>query len=286
MILAWLLHLSWSMRFTPAVVTALLLATGCMGGIDNTDPTPDAGMVTPTTTARTLYKTNVHPVMNRCTGAACHSVAGATGTQPKFADPNADTSYTAIVAAPTIVGGFNSQAGLFTKITAGHNGMVYSTAEISSINAWLAKETEERSSMAPIIDPVEVMKKWSGCMTLANFQAAQMATKFGNLGSSDGRKCSNCHNDGGFVFIATTAEQIYFATISKHKDYLGKYFTVDATGKVIINMTAFTNAGVSIQTHPRFDPMVNAGMPALQTFYTSTMAASTAGTCAAPTLID
>ena len=36
--------------------------------------------------------------------------------------------------------------------------------------------------------------------------------------------------------------------------------------------------------HPRFDPNNNPGMTALQAYYTSTMAALTAGTCGAPTI--
>lgn len=69
-----------TMRFTPAIVTALILATGCVGGIENTNPTdgPDAGVMGGSM-ARTMYKTNVHPIMNRCTGGACHSVTGAAG---------------------------------------------------------------------------------------------------------------------------------------------------------------------------------------------------------------
>ncbi len=278
------------MRFTPAIVTALVFAAGCVGGIENTAPRPDgpdAGVVAGGM-ARTMYKANVHAITNRCTGGACHSVTGvAGGGQSRFADSNADTSYDAVIRAPLIVGTFNAQAGIVTKIAGGHNGITYTPAEQSSISGWLAQETKEHmgTNQPPVVDPLEVLKKWSGCMTLANFQTAQMAPKWGALSASNGQKCQNCHQAGLYVFIATTNETSFFSTISKQKDYLLKYFTVDGAGKVIINTSSFTNAGVTLATHPHFDPLINAGMTALKTFYDSTLLLSNAGTCAPPTLV-
>jgi hypothetical protein len=275
------------MRLTPAIVTALILA-GCVGGIENIDPpnTPDAA-VTTGSTARQLYVQNVHPITNRCNSAACHSLTGAAGGgTSRFADSSADNSYNAIVAAPLVVGSFNSQAGILVKIAAGHNGITYSSADLSAINTWLSKEAMERMGQPPAVDPVEVMKKWSGCMTIANFNTAQMAQKWGALATQANQRCTNCHQAGLYGMIISDTATTYFDTISKHKDYLLKYFTVDGTGKVVINTASMTNAGVTLQDHPRFDPTTNAGMTALQTFYTSTMAAQTAGTCGPPTLVD
>ena len=277
------------MRFTPAIVTALLIATGCVGGIENTDPqgTPDAGVVVTGSMARTMYKTNVHSITNRCTGAACHSVTGATGGgQSRFSDSSADTSYDAIVRAPLTVGSFNAQAGILTKIAGGHNSITYTPAEQSSITAWLTQEATERAGGVTPIDPIEVLKKWSGCMSIANFQTAQMAAKWGSLGTQTNQTCQNCHQAGLYVFIATTNETTFFDMITKHKDYLLKYFTVDGTGKVIINESSMTNAGVTIPSHPRFNPTVNQGMTALKTFYDSTMARQTANTCDPVRLVD
>ena len=139
------------MRFTPAIVTSLAvglavaLAAGCVGNIDNTEPQGGVDGGVTTAQGRTLYKQNVHPVMNRCTGTACHSVGGTGGGQSKFADASGDISYDAIVKAPLIVGTFTSTAGVLTKIAGGHNGITYSAPEISSITAWLAKESTERN---------------------------------------------------------------------------------------------------------------------------------------------
>jgi hypothetical protein len=276
------------MRFTFALVTALVVA-GCVGDIppDTGGTTPDAG-VTGGSMARTMYKANVHSITNRCTGGACHSVTGATGGgSSRFSDSSADTSYDAIVRAPLTVGSFTATtAGILTKVAAGHQGITYTTGEISSITNWLNQEKTERNNGTnpPPVDPIEVLKKWSGCMTIANFNTAQMAQKWGALAASNQQKCLNCHGGGLYGFLLSDNAQTFFGAISTQKDYLLKYFTVDGTGKVIINMSSMTNAGVTLTNHPHFDPLNNLAMPALQTFYDSTLAAQTAGTCGPSTL--
>ena len=279
------------MRFTHAIVTVLALAAGCVGGIENTDPKPtqpDAGMPVSQSMARTMYKTNVHPITMRCNGGACHSVTNAAGGgQSRFADANGDTSYDAIIRAPLIVGSYNNMAGILTKIAGGHNGITFSAGDISSIQGWLAQEAKERQNTnnPPPPDPIQVLKTWSGCMTLANFNTAQMAQKWGAL-AANGQKCTNCHGSGAFAFIATTNAQTMFDMMTQHKDYLLKFFTVDGTGKVIVNTASITNAATVLDGHPRFDPLNNAGMQALQAYYTSTAALQTAGPCDPPRLVD
>ena len=280
------------MRFTHAIVTVLALAAGCVGGIENTDPkptTPDAAPPVSGSMARTMYTTNVHAITMRCNGGACHSVTNAAGGgASRFADANADTSYDAIIRAPLAVGSFNNMAGILTKIAGGHNAITYSAGDISNIQAWLAQESKERmnTNQPPPVDPIEVLKKWSGCMTIANFNTAQMAQKWGSL-AANGQLCSNCHGSGAFAFIATTNATTMFDMMSKHKDYLLKFFSVDATGKVVVNLASITNAATTLEGHPRFDPMNNAGVTALQTFYMSTSTAMTGTTpCDPPRLID
>lgn len=277
------------MRCTYALVTALVVA-GCVGDIptDTGGGGPDAGTTTGSM-ARTMYKANVHAITNRCTGGACHSVTGAAGGgSSRFSDSSADTSYDAIVRAPLTVGSFASaSAGILTKIAAGHNAITYTTGEITSITSWLDQEKTERNNGTnpPPVDPIEVLKKWSGCMTIANFNTAQMSQKWGSLAALNNQKCLNCHGGGLYGFVLSDVPTTFFGAISTQKDYLLKYFTVDGTGKVIINLASFTNAGVTLTDHPHFDPTNNLAMPALQTFYDSTLAAQTAGTCGPSTLL-
>lgn len=128
-----------------------------------------------------------------------------------------------------------------------------------------------------------LLQQWSGCMTLGNFQTADMAQAWGTLLTSNGKQCQNCHANGEYGFIATSDETLFFETISKHSGYLAKYFTADViNSKVNINTASFELANTAVD-HPRFNATANQGMTALTTFYGATVNRTT---CDAPTLID
>lgn len=136
---------------------------------------------------------------------------------------------------------------------------------------------------ATTVDIKAILKQWSGCMTLANFQAANMATAWPQVTSTDGKQCINCHDQGQYNFIATNDEAAFFAGLSQHSYFMVKYFSVEsATMKVIVNTQSFKSANAAAG-HPKFNADMNAGMTALQAFHAST-AANTA--CGAPTMID
>jgi hypothetical protein len=133
------------------------------------------------------------------------------------------------------------------------------------------------------IDLKAIFRDWSGCMTLANFQAANMTSAWANLTTSDGKQCVNCHGQGEFNFIASDDEAAFFAGLSQHSYFMVMYFSVDpATKKVIVNTTSFKGAAAK-PGHPKFNTDANPGITALQAFHAST-AANTA--CGAPTMID
>ena len=136
-------------------------------------------------------------------------------------------------------------------------------------------------------DAKALLSTWSGCMSLANFQTANMAQAWGTLTTGSNQQCSNCHGTGAFGMIATTDETLFFKTVSEQTPYLVKFFSADvAGGKVIINTTSFKNAGVTIAGHPRFDPENHQGMTALKAFYDSTVARQVANACDPPRLIN
>lgn len=137
----------------------------------------------------------------------------------------------------------------------------------------------------PPLTAKQVMEQWSGCMTLADFQAANMADAWADLAASNGQLCRNCHADGGFSFIASPDENLFFTTISEHSFYLVKFFSVQGAD-VVINTGSFQNAATTLASHPRFNPTENAGMIALKAFYDATLARKTAGTCDPPRLKD
>ncbi|HEY5924320.1 MAG TPA: hypothetical protein VIV11_21735 [Kofleriaceae bacterium] len=140
-----------------------------------------------------------------------------------------------------------------------------------------------RGPDATTIDLKAVFRQWSGCMTLTNFQTANMATAWSQLTTSDNKQCQNCHDQGQYNFIATDDEAAFFAGITQHSSLMAMYFRVDAaTMKVEINTASFASANAKTG-HPRFNTMSNIGMTALTTFHTAT-AANTA--CEAPKMLD
>jgi hypothetical protein len=135
----------------------------------------------------------------------------------------------------------------------------------------------------PTVDIKAVLTSWSGCMTLANFQAANMTTAWSTLTTTDGKQCLNCHDQGEYNFIASDDENAFFTGLSQHSYFMLKYFSVDAaTMKVVVSTASFASANAKVG-HPKFNVTMNQGITALDAFHAST-AANTA--CGAPTMID
>jgi hypothetical protein len=136
---------------------------------------------------------------------------------------------------------------------------------------------------AQTIDYKAIFKTWSGCMTLANFQAANMTVAWSTLTTNDNKQCLNCHDQGQYNFIASDEEAVYFEKLSQHSYFLAMYFGVDpVTKQVTVNTASFKGANAKTG-HPKFNADTNQGITALQTFHAST-AANTA--CGTPTMID
>ena len=131
-------------------------------------------------------------------------------------------------------------------------------------------------------------------MTVANFEAADMRA-WGNVNAGGGGNCKTCHVLGEYGHIASNVTENYFSTISSNKYYMLQYFAVDlrsanrAEWKVIVNDRSFKGVGQRLtphEAHPAFNPTQNAGFQALEKFYTSTLAAKTAGTCGPSKLLN
>jgi hypothetical protein len=171
-------------------------------------------------------------------------------------------------------------------------GRVYTDAQKQAITDWLAQEVIERGGggggggpEGPGQATARLLNQWTACMTLANWQAANMTTAWGNMQTNGGSACRSCHATGGQGFIATNIEETaaggppgMWTVVSTKEPYLVQFFSVDLAStpaKVIMNMTTFQ--GVATGTpphseHPRFDPANNDGMNALKTFYDTTAA--------------
>ncbi len=280
------------MRFTSYVVVALLAATGCVGDVVDGGMTgdDDGSGSNMGGEAEQMYKTTVHTiVLAKCGQAACHGQTTVTGMYG-FAIADADSSYQQITATPTLTGTYTvASAGLVTKIkqAGGHNAVVYTPSDEAAIGAWLAKEAQERTGggQPPPVDPIAKINEWSGCMKLADFETAEMAEAWNVLASVQNQRCANCHQAGLDTFLSGTGDAtIFFNGLTSQRDFLLKYFTVDAMGQVVINTASMANAGTTLPGHPRFNPTDNIGMTALNAFYTLVKAHQTAATCDPPRL--
>ena len=122
-----------------------------------------------------------------------------------------------------------------------------------------------------VVDVKGILGAWSGCMTMPNFQAANMTTSWSTLTStSDAKQCVNCHDSGQFGFMASDDETAFFTGISQHSGLMAVYFSVDIdTEEVVVNHESFARANSAVG-HPRFNTN-NAGMTALETFHAATL---------------
>ncbi len=273
------------MRAIPLVFFMVL--TACIGA---TGPVPaDDDDDQPTESARELYVSNVHQIMSRCNGDGCHAIdATASGALGKFytADPGA--GYTAIRASTPTVGTFSAVSPILTKIDAGHQAINYSPADRDHILDWLAAELSEQQAnpnQPPPVDPAELLRTFSACMTQENFDLAEMPLKMGNANASNGQACKNCHPDGAFGFVTNPDSLAYFTTLSSSMSQLVKYFGV-ANGAVVVSTGALNNAGTAIAGHPPFTTEGLPGYSAITAFFDLTKTAVTAGNCGPPKAVN
>lgn len=295
------------MRTFLALVASLGLV-GCVGGIETptNDPPPGGtgggGSGPAAGEARKLFETNVAPILEaNCIG--CHNSDGPVGNITGFVSADPIDAYTTAVGYQSVVGDWTpTGAPILTKITdtnktPSHQSINYSNDALSKITDWLAKELEARGSGGGATNPqgenaaqitVRLLNEWSGCMTQANFEAADMRA-WGNVNAGGGGDCRTCHSQGEYGFVASNTSTLFFPYITEDKYYMLQYFAVDlsqglAAAKIIINDRSFEGVGRRLaphQQHPNFNPTNNNGYAALQAFYNSTMSAHTAsgGNC-------
>jgi hypothetical protein len=312
------------MRNLLTVVASLGLAA-CVGGIDQpagptdpgdvNDPDPNGtggGSTNPQAAAqaKVLFVDTVFPIVSGttpanggCGGTACHTSGG---IDPQWIATDSAQAYATAVGFDSVVGSYTAtSAPILTRSTVEHHkSVVYSQAQIDTITAWLAKEIEARTTTGggttPPPGPQEespgaatdrLVKEWSGCMTQANFETADMRA-WGNV-TAGGSACKTCHGPG-YGQVATDTTEPFFPLISTNRYYMSIYFRVELAtpitdSKVVINDRALKGVGLRLpphQAHPGFNPTNNNGYAALLKFYTATAAAKTAGTCGPSKLLN
>lgn len=301
------------MRTTLLAAIATVGLVGCVGGIESgggaPPPKPEEGddgndngdnpAGADLTEAKAIFDTKVWPVIQKCSGGACHAetATGATLTRFVASDPTRGwqvaTNYTALVGnfAP-------SAAPILTYVRPGHQGVTWDMAEEASITEWLTKEVELRNGQTTPPPPTEetlsqatarVMQEFNGCMELADFQAVNFGQAYANTGTDEGQ-CKQCHISGGEGFMANPNAQNMYDVHTTRQYFFLQYFTVDliegaANAKIIVNETSFrgvSNGQAPHLEHPRFNALNNNGMTQLKAFYTRIMDKKMAGGCAPP----
>lgn len=289
------------------------LSTGPMGGDqgpvgDGTNPNPQGN----NSVAKQMFDQNVFPIIaadwtataSGCAGAGCHEM-GNSPTSTQFVAATPDEGWATINSFTALVGAWTpSTAALLTKVDASHQNRVYSAAERTAITDWLAKEAEERAggtgpgpstgTETPGQATARLMNAWSSCLTVTDFQSANMRQAWQNM-TAGGSACETCHSTGAYNFIVSRIVETdpnggppgFYTTLATIKEYMIMWFTVDLTqtgpdgkrGKIVINEQAFIGVAegkAPHATHPRFNALNNQGMTALREWYDLTMAKLTA----------
>ncbi len=130
----------------------------------------------------------------------------------------------------------------------------------------------------------QLVREWSGCMTLDHFNLAVM-TDWGRIPTSTGQDCAGCHYGGLEGFMADTDATNMFNGITTIEQLMLRYFTPDvANHKMVMNTVGFNAVAHGLNNHPQFDPANNVGMTALKKFYDVTSLQQQAHTCDPPRL--
>jgi hypothetical protein len=266
-------------------------------GNDNGD-NPAGGDLAP---AKALFDTGVYPTLvMKCSTNACHSETATGPTLTRFVATDAARGWQVATNYAALIGNHAaSNAPVLTLVTPGaHKGITYTTDEAAKLTAWLASEIEIRNGQAPPLALAESLsqaterarREFVACMTLTDFQTANMAQAWAGLYAQNNERCDKCHASGGDGFIATEEGDQLYTALTTTPAMLMQYFTVDLTtgasaAKMIVNQSS--HAGVSLggdphREHPRFNSWNNQGVTAVTQFYNATMARKAAGTCDPP----
>jgi hypothetical protein len=295
------------MRILLSMIAAASLS-GCVGGIsdiaqpekgDDGNNNGDNPAGANLTAAKALFDNNVYAIVNaKCSGGGCHSETATGSTLTRFVATDKAKGWQVAVNYVALVGNFvPSVAPILQYGSSNHKGVKFEAAEVQKVTEWLTKEVELRNTTPTTPTPQagetlsqaaeRVMAAFAGCMTIANFNAANMSEAWGNLTAQNNQQCENCHSNGSDGFIAVRQPQPFFTTVQTRKMHFLQYFTVElkngaAAAKVIPNTVSFIGVGTNQAPHlehPTFNPTNNQGMTALNNFYNATMTAVQGGQC-------
>jgi len=139
---------------------------------------------------------------------------------------------------------------------------------------------DEPDAEPPPVD-VEPLAEWSGCMTIANWDTAQMGS-WANKPTEGGTVCSSCHGDGLAKFNASTDPNEMFQ-YNRYEVFITGFFTLTVDGGVVSVVPAtdkLMRKGSGEGNHPTFiTAPSDIYFQRLQQFYDLTAATKAAGGC-------
>lgn len=282
------------------VGTLALAAAGCVGGEFNTGgppttvtpPAVDAGgaaeeenpLDTEADTAKALFESNVRAAVGAtCSpGGACHS-----SQDPAFVpgDPLAAYDTIKIHTDRLFPGYLSTGAKILAYGTAGtsHQGALFTDNDLGAIEAWLAQEKLDADAGGGVA--VSAMAEWSGCMSLADWEATGVADLWADKNAGNQGDCDACHNLGADGFMASNQDERVFNYVAGTPAFMPSYFTLNAAGtEVVINRSRLESVGSQLtphEAHGNFN-VDGQAMEALQEFYGLTLQRKLAGQCGPP----
>ena len=232
--------------------------------------------------AQEFFETNVSPLLvAKC--QACHSGIAAP-TAPKFLGEGPHTGFYRSITRSTVVGTYSSSAKIASY--GAHEGITWrDTSQLAQVAQWLDLEAGERVGSAennPIDTPgaLQLLAEWSGCMTKANWDAANMGS-WANK-EAEGEQCASCHQDGLARFYTNSANDTMF-TMNHYEAFVIGFFTVDVDPKtardaIVIDRKKLGRKGNGEGLHPTYS-IDDEYFDRLQQFYDLTMATKGANEC-------
>jgi hypothetical protein len=296
------------MRRLARLVSVSWLALGaCVGELELTTPpslpdttgrgTDTASGVEPdgTCAARAEFDSAVAPLLEqKC--ASCHAGNGVNGAPSLLGYDGRAGYYQSVLNTPTMHGNFDpARARMLTK--GAHSGSLWwDTAESDKIRTWLTAQAgcgagdvgdnpipDDPSAPLPASHR-ELLAKFAGCMSQANWQASGMAS-WADKAAEGGQTCGNCHGSCAFRFCTNNDPAVMLQQNRSAFGIISFMMPCRVGNQDSVCMATDKIKAMSddVQGHPNFEAGEgDANFQSLQQFHQLTTAAMAAGTCDPP----
>jgi mono/diheme cytochrome c family protein len=260
---------------------------GCVGnyapGTPGTPGTPSQpiAMISPNATARQMFDQTVAPLL-QATCAGCHAGAGASGA-PVFLGAGPGAFYTSLVSDARFVNAAPAQSELLTQ--GKHEGPALTPDQGAAVEAWLTKETAERSNLPPPPPPSNLSQRsldtFGTCMTLDDYTSSGMGDLQNQTTAGNGGSCVSCHQTGMYVFLSNSPQANFdrLHTMPWIMKFAIADVGPDGSFRDIVAANRFRDRGQETG-HPAYT-LSAARATALSDFFTRTYAHYKAGGCTA-----